>query len=282
MKVLKILILASLVSTSAHAETKYATGLVQPEGWAKMGAWDDPVVKAAALPAHWNWNDVVATQPIRDQASCGSCWAFSIAAVVESLHRILYPMVVDVDMAEQTMVSSCESGGSCAGGYFSAFNYVQQKGIPPEGQDPYTARNSSCKSGLTPFHSSKITRWAYVGSDGRGSTVEQMKQAIYDHGPISVDINGGLPASTGVLTSCGSTSPNHMVVIEGWHDDPAYAAYGGGYWYMRNSWGNWADKGRIKIVYKKKDSSTKCWGIGGVSAYAVMDGVENLRTHLGL
>lgn len=280
---MRYFILAALVlfNLTAFAGPQHATGLVYPKGWEKAAPWDNIKVRTAELPAHWNWNDIVTTQPIRNQGSCGSCWAFSITAIIESLHRILYPMVTDTDMAEQTLVSSCESGGSCSGGYFSAFNYVQQKGLPPEAQDPYLARNSSCKSGLTPFHSSKITRWAYIGGDG-SPTIEQMKQAIYDHGPISVDINGGLPGSTSVLTTCGSTSPNHMVVIEGWHDDPAYAEYGGGYWYMRNSWGDWADKGRIKIVYKKRNSSTKCWGIGGVSAYAVMDGVENLRTHLGL
>jgi cathepsin L len=190
-----------------------------------------------------------------------------------------YPMV---DMAEQTMVSTCERGGDCGGGFFSAFNYVQEKGLPPESEDPYTARNSSCKSGLSTFPNSKITRWSYVGTSGRNPTTEQIKQAIYDHGPVTVDINGSLSSRTGVYTSCGSTGTNHMVVLDGWVDDPAYSKYGGGYWIMRNSWGtNWSEGGYMRIVYKSS-GGRNCNGVGNVTAYAVVNGVENVREYLGL
>lgn len=61
-----------------------------------------------------------------------------------------------------------------------------------------------------------------------------------------------------------------MTNIEGWVDDPTYAAYGGGYWIMRNSWGtSWGEDGYMRIVYKSKNGSN-CNGIGNTAAYAIM------------
>src|SRR5690606_17413237 len=188
----------------------------------------------AALPKHFNWNDHFKLQPIKNQANCGSCWAFSITAVIESLYWIKHASsdTTWYDLSEQTLVSSCESGGSCNGGYFTALNYVQQSGLPHESQDPYLARNSSCKQGLQAVQ--KAIEWKYIGGNNFAPSTEQLKAAIYHYGPISVDVNGGFGSyGSGIYDGCGSTSTNHMVTLEGWTDDPTYAANGGGYWHMR-------------------------------------------------
>jgi len=192
------------------------TGLVLPAGWEKNAVFDN-ITPQTSLPPSWDWQSVVQLQPIRNQGGCGSCWSFAISAMIESIYRLTRPMSMSPDFAEQTMVSSCcTSCGSCAGGYFTALNYARDKGLPGESQDPYTARNSSCKSGLTP--EVKITRWAYVGSN---PTTAQIKQAIYDHGPVTVDVNGSFGNySSGIYNSCGSTGTNHMVTLLGWVDDP--------------------------------------------------------------
>lgn len=276
---MKWLVVFLLLTSSAYAE-EYATGLVFPENWQDLGEWDNITV-TSDLPSHWDWRDFRRLQPIRDQKSCGSCWAFSVTAVTEALHRLIYPMYFPIiDLSEQHLVSRCCGEGSCSGGYFTAFNCVKNDGLPTEADNPYRAANSSCEGGLAVFPSSRITRWAYVGDRTAGASTEQIKQAIYDHGPVSVGVNGGIPNKTGVTTSCGSTNVNHMITIEGWHDDPAYEDNGGGYWLARNSWGSrWANDGYGHIVYTSK-SGGKCFAIGSPSAYAVMDGIENLRLHL--
>lgn len=254
------------------------TGAKRHIGWRKEAKWDDlrdHMKSKAALPSRFNWNELARLQPIRNQASCGSCWAFSVTAVTESLYWIkaYFQNNQFYDLAEQTLVSSCERAGSCSGGYFSAFTYVRDEGLPVELDDPYTARNSSCKDGLRPVQ--KIKEWKYVGSENGGPSTEQLKMAIYQYGPISVDVNGSFGSySSGVYTGCGSTGTNHMVNLEGWVDDPAYDQNGGGYWIMRNSWGeNWGEAGYMKIVYKSK-SGRNCNGIGNVGAYAVIPGLE--------
>jgi C1A family cysteine protease len=255
-------------------DIKNITGLVQPKGWERQGSWDD--VKAEqGLPSHFDWNDFYKLQPIKNQGSCGSCWAFSVTAVVESLYWIRNGGYDNswFDLAEQTLVSSCANYGSCSGGYFTAFNYIEQTGLPHESDDRYQARNTKCKSGLRPLQ--KIVEWKYIGDGGKRPTTEQLKTAIYHYGPISVDVNGGFGGySGGVYTGCGSTGTNHMVTIEGWTDDEAYAEYGGGYWRMRNSWGTgWGEGGYMNIVYKSKRGAN-CNGIGNVGAYAIIEGLE--------
>lgn len=255
------------------------TGLETPS--VITGVWDD-IQPTATLPTRFDWRDVARLQAVRDQRSCGSCWSFSILGVLEALHRLIHPeLFPEIDLAEQTLVSSCERGGSCAGGYFSAFDYTRDEGVPVEADDPYQARNTTCKPGLRPFL--KTTRWAYIGPENGTPSVEQLKQAIYDHGPISVDVNGSFSSySSGVYNRCGGTSTNHMVVIVAFVDDQDYAANGGGYWIMRNSWSSdWGEEGYMKIAYKDL-RGRPCNGIGGVGAYAVIDGVENIREYLGI
>src|SRR5690606_16141839 len=117
------------------------------------------------------------------------------------------------------------NAGSCGGGYFRAFNYLKSPGLPGEEQDPYRARNSSCRSGLRP--EANIVSWAYVGSRNRGPSIEQIKTALMEYGPLSVTIYANSSLSRykgGIFNDCRRGSENHMVNIEGWNDNE------GGYW----------------------------------------------------
>ena len=269
----------------------YPLGLVQPDNWKELGDWDrdvKEVVKVADLPKAFNWRDYYKLSPVKNQGSCGSCMTFSVNGVVEGLHRIAYPMLYDpatfggdnrLDLSEQTLVSTCSSNGDCSGGYFGHFNYVRDKGLPFEKDDKYQARNSRCKAVRSEV---KIDRWAYVGSRGSTPSVEELKAALYEYGPLSITINGSIRYSGGVYTSCGATTQNHAVTLEGWVDDPKYKAYGGGYWIVRNSWGKrWGENGFIRIAYRRKGTNTPCHGVAQVAGYAVLPGMESIRKHIG-
>lgn len=237
------------------------TGLERPLGWdvgATFRAFDEQEV---TMPKDFDWRRLLGNglQPIRNQKSCGSCWAFAVTAVVEAIHMLKFGHS-DLDLAEQTLVSSCEQGGSCSGGYFNAFDYLRSPGLPAETEDPYVARNTSCKSNLNP--KAKIVRWAYVGASGREPTTAELKAAIYRYGPIAVDVNASFGAySGGVYDRCNTSGTDHMVTLEGWDDrDQA--------WIMRNSWGEeWGENGYMRIKYTDAQGR-KCNGIGRVAAYA--------------
>lgn len=236
-----------------------------------LGETPDPnkfksVKMVREIPSYWDWREVVGgLQPIRNQGSCGSCWAFAATAVLESVLAI-DGYGFNNDLAEQTPVSTCSSSGSCAGGYFTVFNYLQNQGLPWEDQDPYQARNTRCKQGLTPAY--KIHDWFYVGS-GSSPTVEEIKSAILRYGPVAVDVNGSFGSyRSGIYDNCNSYGTNHMVTIEGWSDQ-------GEYWIMRNSWGRgWGEDGYMRIKWEGR-SGRKCNNIGRVVAAVMLRPSKN-------
>ena len=79
------------------------------------------LLEAGALPDHFDWRDKDGQDwmtPVKNQGSCGSCWAFSAVGVVEPEYNIAYGNPdLDLDLSEQYLVSDCcTSCGSCGGG----------------------------------------------------------------------------------------------------------------------------------------------------------------------
>jgi hypothetical protein len=93
----------------------------------------------AEIPSSFNWRDIGGRNfvtPIRDQSTCGACWAFAAAAAFES-HILIEGdrSDEDLDLAEQILVS-CSTAGTCAGpgalllATFRGFAKRQQDEIP--------------------------------------------------------------------------------------------------------------------------------------------------------
>ena len=64
-------------------------------------------------PSSLDYRDQGIVSPVKDQGSCGSCWAFSTTAQYESLIARNNGSIFD--LAEQ-YVLQCTSGSSCNGG----------------------------------------------------------------------------------------------------------------------------------------------------------------------
>ncbi len=88
-----------------------------------------------ALPSRLDWrsNGGNFVTPVRDQGGCGSCWAFATTAALEAVTLISNNSPgVNLDLAEQILVS-CGGAGSCNGGYIDrASNFIQNTGLPLE------------------------------------------------------------------------------------------------------------------------------------------------------
>jgi C1A family cysteine protease len=245
---------------SKGGDISQVTGLKRPSNWRRNARFVN-LVNKTQLPAAFDWRENVpgGLQPIRNQGQCGSCWAFSVTAVLESLVKISNPLR-NIDVAEQAVVA-CSRAGSCSGGYFSAFNYLKNPGPPDESFDPYKAVNTSCKTDAVP--EANVVSWAYITNNGSSPTTDQIKTAVMQYGPVSVDVNASFSSyKEGIYNYCNTSGTNHMVNIEGWNDD-------GQYWIMRNSWGTtWGEAGYMRIKYVNS-SGYKCNGIGRVAAFAV-------------
>lgn len=77
---------------------------------------------------------------IKNQGSCGSCWAFTTTALFESF--IAQTSNALNDLSEE-YVLECTSDSDCTGGYLvSALQLIKATGIPYESDYPYKAVNS--------------------------------------------------------------------------------------------------------------------------------------------
>jgi len=183
------------------------------------------------------------------------------------------------DLAEQYLLSCNTDGWSCSGGWW-AHDYHLNK-IPPgepdagavyEADFPYVARDDPC--GPSHTHHEKIVSWAFVGPEYGVPSVAAIKQAIYDHGPVSAGVCVG-PAfqnSSGGIFQTNETSSgyvNHAIVLVGWDDSQ-------GIWHLRNSWGTgWGESGYMRIKYGTSNVGYSANYI----VYGCQDAYETDNTH---
>jgi C1A family cysteine protease len=219
---------------------------------------EEPLVAAPdggaleALPSAYNWCSLGGCTPIRDQANCGSCWAFGTVGPLES--AILLQDGASRDLAEQYLVSCNTDGWGCDGGWW-AHDYHEWKFPPSEPGPgavyeidfPYTATDAPCAGPYT--HHETIADWVFIGGENSVPSTDAIKQAILDHGPVSaaVCVNSSFQSYTGgvykPLFSCFTI--NHAIVLVGWDDSL-------GAWRLRNSWGpDWGEDGYMWIAYGK-------------------------------
>lgn len=95
----------------------------------------------ASLPTSVDWRSTL-NIPIRDQGSCGSCWAFSAVFEIESYNLIKNSQ--STDLSEQNLVDCTYSTDGCQGGWMAdAYNYVKtNNGINTESGYPYQSASS--------------------------------------------------------------------------------------------------------------------------------------------
>jgi C1A family cysteine protease len=249
-----------------QADRQHSRGLKIPPNWPQAmpnQASDEPWTVFAmpddadrALPPVLIWRT---GNPIRDQGACGACWAFATTSVVESLGVLTNNG--RYDLSEQATLS-CSRAGSCAGGFFDAFNYLSFPGTTSEATLPYYGQDIMCPVGLPTVL--RLYNWSYIGQPGREPSIWELKTAIKNYGPIAVAVNGSFgDYRGGVFDKCNQAQSDHMVNIEGW-DDIRQA------WLIRNSWGpGWGEGGWGWIKYTDSQGR-KCNRIGEIAAFAVL------------
>ncbi len=93
---------------------------------------------SSALPASLDYRTYNWVTPVKNQRSCGSCWAFAATATIESQWAKKTGKLID--LSEQDLVN-CVSGSNCNGGSsVEAFTYVKNNGQSNEASAPYTAQ----------------------------------------------------------------------------------------------------------------------------------------------
>ncbi|MCX7838387.1 MAG: protease inhibitor I42 family protein [Anaerolineae bacterium] len=234
------------------------------------------------LPSTFNWatsdNYLGAPKltPIRNQGGCGSCWAFSTVAAFEG--NIYIKDNVSRDLSEQFLVSCNRDGWGCNGGWWG-HKYHYDTTIPNdpnpgavyESTFPYVGYGASCNAPYTrPY---RLNNWFYISGAWSIPSVEAIKNAIYQYGPVSVAVCAG-PVfqnyrsgiySTNESSYCGSDQINHAVNLVGWNDAENT-------WILRNSWGTgWGENGYMRITRGVSN-------IGLGASYVVYNGTTTCYT----
>lgn len=94
-----------------------------------------------------NWVTAGKVTGVKNQGSCGSCWAFSTTGAVESALILAGAANNTLDLSEQQLVDCSKANSGCNGGLMdSAFKYIETAHITTEKNYSYTAKDGSCVS----------------------------------------------------------------------------------------------------------------------------------------
>jgi len=235
-------------------------GLIEPIEEMDVSAVPyEPFYTPLLLAATFDWrnNGGNYVTPVRNQGSCGSCWAFAATAALESKALITFNWPgKNLDLSEQIVVS-CGGAGSCDGGSpGGASSFFVSTGTTLESCYPYTATDGDCSSTCSNWQTStyKIDGYNYVPS-GSPPSPDALKNAVYANGPIITvfDVyNDFFSYHTGVYSyTSGDKVGGHAVLIVGWNDlDHAFI--------VKNSWGTgWGESGYFRIAYSELTGTTK-------------------------
>jgi len=213
--------------------------------------------------------------PVKDQAQCGSCWAFSAVDSYES--AVAAKTLTLTSFSEQEFVDcvkdvtipgasdTCCSG--CDGGLMDyAFEYMIKN---TDGMDmteesyPYKAKaHRRCSKKGSTAGAAAVTSFKDITAGDEAALVN----ACGTVGVISVAVNAGISGwqlyEKGVFNpkKCDPKELDHGVAVVG------YGVDGMDYWIIRNSWGeSWGEEGYMRM----KRGANVC-GVSNSAVYPVV------------
>ncbi|CAN0269074.1 unnamed protein product [Lampetra planeri] len=202
-----------------------------------------PHVQLSSLPTHFDWRDKRAVTAVKNQESCGGCWAFASVQVVESASVLTGGLLKPLSV-QQVLDCSRVNHGCQGGDTVTAFSWLNKTRLHLvlESLYPFTNSAGPCRIFTNSTPGVEIKDFA---SHSFRDDEEAMMGWLVGRGPLAVSVDavswqdylGGV-----VQHHCSSSTPNHAGTLTGYSlgDLP--------YWIVRNSWGpEWGLDGYIYI-----------------------------------
>jgi C1A family cysteine protease len=214
-----------------------------------------------------NWIAAGKVSAVKNQGSCGSCWAFAATAAMESMYMIKTGMnasdLASINLSEQQLVSCSNSlyspwrSYACNGGWSNdALDYAAANNLMLESFIPYLGSSGSCPTYAQLISSSNSSNSIRFGGKNVRITSnnENALMAALNIAPVVIYMDCQSTFQTysgGVYTpatgACSNTI-NHAMLAVGYVLE---IQPGGqpGYWIVKNSWGPyWGESGYVRVV----------------------------------
>jgi cathepsin C len=241
---------------------------------------EDEEKAKAALPKEYDWrsmNGQTYVSSVKNQGSCGSCYAMASMAVFESRFRIATKNQQKPDLSAQDVLACSAVNQGCEGGYpFLVGKYGEEFGFVEEQCLPYTGSDSSkCEDECHDKPRYYIKNYRYVGGYYGACNEYQMMKEIHENGPIMVAFEA--PSDLYYYDKGVYTGPqpkeelqgeanvnkwqqtNHAVVAVGWGEEAGVP-----YWVLKNTWGaSWGDSGYFKIKRGSDECAMESMAVAG-------------------
>ncbi|XP_057678185.1 cathepsin Bb [Corythoichthys intestinalis] len=236
-----------------------------------------------SFDARQQWPKCPTIQQIRDQGSCGSCWAFGAAEAISDRLCIHSGGEISVEISAEDLLSCCdECGMGCFGGFpAAAWDFWVKRGLvtgglydsnvgcrpyslppcehhvngtrpPCKGEQETPKCVQRCVGGYSPSYpkDKHFGRRSYSISEQQ----DQIMKELYSYGPVEAAFTvyaDFLLYKTGVYQHVtGEMLGGHAIKLLGWGEEN-----GTPYWLAANSWNSdWGDNGFFKI----KRGSDEC------------------------
>lgn len=222
--------------------------------------------------SEWDWRNRHGKNwmtSVKDQGSCGSCWAHAAVGVLEAYINLYYNDTLNYDLSEKEIISC-----SPYIGYEQyAYDYIKSFGIVDEDCFQFIGCRGDCNLKCpNPYER------VFIEDYGNYVTIEDsMKQQLFK-APITIGLStwvhsmamaGYKTIIAGDTIYNGNSSSKDTIVI-----NPISHAnlIGKTAWLMKNSWGqDWGDDGYGYFVFDPSIINSNCFLYGSISSLVLSD-----------